>query len=1187
MSGFDISRVAFEPRKHYAGVRMQQGRVLTDDDWNENERIENEERRRSRTEVIGPFGSPDNGFKIKDLRVNGRNFDFDISRGVMHLGGLRLEMDADERFQMQRDWLNQRRNLARIPSQLPVGDERFDLVYMYAWQQPVSAVEDSALFETALGGPDTTTRLRNMRRVAILEDIEASDCFGAWQRAKHLWREVLHFGSINAQHEREVDARLRVTFNTSGVTDDLCNPSVAGGYLGAENQAIRVQIVDRTHLTWGFDNAAPLYRVQVSGNKVTMLTAPKDQYHWPLAGKVVEILPWNAVLSNGEKLAGRRGQLARVSGSYNPDNQEFTMVSALPAGFGEEWKQRNDVTSLEQGGGAYFYMRVWDRGSDVSSAEAVPFAVGVPVALGNTGLEVTITGTQLMSRDHWVIAARPDTPDKVSPWELLQTEGTPPHGVHHYFAPLAILRWSRNAAGDIEGQILHDCRKTFRPLTEQDCCCTYTVGDGRVSKGDYQDIQEAVDNLPADGGKVCVLPGIHLANVRIIGRRNIQIVGCGDRSIVIPDFDKDGLGRPIFYIEGSQRIGIEQLTMVHLKGVAIEVADKNNDNLPPSVRINIRQNRIIALVHAIKVRLDEDLGGDNFIYIGYNDIAMLDKEGGLPAIFALGDKMLIERNRIVVVPRRDPQNPDDPRHDDDGNNEPFDPCADPIWLYSTHPMLYSFINMIYVYHIAYQSFGRSRTNYLAYGGIQIGGSSERVRILENDIIGGRGNGITLGHLPSQETMQSSTYQFSYLAAMPNNEKNELLTTIYDTAIEGNRILEMGLSGIGPAAFLDLKTVGLNLRTEDFTAYRNSIMYCARQTPNLNIIDISDEARTNIAFGGIVLTDCENGFLNENRIENNGTSDIEPCCGIFLLHGEKIDISNNRIIGNGPRSTSDDIQRGNRGGIVVKMAFKQIMQDYLELVEQNFATFDGVPAIKVHDNIVTQPRGHALFLMAFGPVSVVSNQFTSQGSDRRNPFSVIASSVFIFNLGVSKDLLLLLLGEKWANMSENGANANSYSSSKPNLTLLKLLEYLPSGRTMFADNQTALDMRTPDSNLSFSSQLILSLDDIAFTSNQSECAAFLSLKPLAFDVALLNTVLLAPTCRVADNRFTDGLTLTLYSALSLGLLMATTTGNQATHCILTMGAKKAVANNLVLFDEACKDDAARRTIGKDRKVWEAI
>ncbi len=43
---------------------------------------------------------------------------------------------------------------------------------------------------------------------------------------------------------------------------DLCSPSVQSGYLGAENQAIRIEIGSGGNtLLWGYDNASPLYRV--------------------------------------------------------------------------------------------------------------------------------------------------------------------------------------------------------------------------------------------------------------------------------------------------------------------------------------------------------------------------------------------------------------------------------------------------------------------------------------------------------------------------------------------------------------------------------------------------------------------------------------------------------------------------------------------------------------------------------------------------------------------------------------------------------------------------------------------------------------------------------------------------------------------------------------------------------------
>ena len=85
MPNIDISRDATDPRKHYDRVQMQQGRVLTDDDFNEAERLDAEDSRRVRVDVIGPAGSPDDGFKLKTVGA-----DLVLSAGTYYTGGLRL-----------------------------------------------------------------------------------------------------------------------------------------------------------------------------------------------------------------------------------------------------------------------------------------------------------------------------------------------------------------------------------------------------------------------------------------------------------------------------------------------------------------------------------------------------------------------------------------------------------------------------------------------------------------------------------------------------------------------------------------------------------------------------------------------------------------------------------------------------------------------------------------------------------------------------------------------------------------------------------------------------------------------------------------------------------------------------------------------------------------------------------------
>src|SRR5207244_10887539 len=106
------------------------------------------------------------------------------------------------RFQVQSDWVNM------APSDMPVAPlgPRFDLVYLECWQQPVSAVEDSELFEVGLGGPDTGVRMRIMRRVRALAEALSADCEADFSALVGLWS-AAGLGTMNNQAELVVDTK--------------------------------------------------------------------------------------------------------------------------------------------------------------------------------------------------------------------------------------------------------------------------------------------------------------------------------------------------------------------------------------------------------------------------------------------------------------------------------------------------------------------------------------------------------------------------------------------------------------------------------------------------------------------------------------------------------------------------------------------------------------------------------------------------------------------------------------------------------------------------------------------------------------------------------------------------------------------------------------------------------------------
>ena len=77
MSSTDISRHLFDARKRYTSVRMQQGRVLLDADWNESELIADDARRKAILDIIG--NRVDLQGKVVDI-----GNDTHVALGVLH-----------------------------------------------------------------------------------------------------------------------------------------------------------------------------------------------------------------------------------------------------------------------------------------------------------------------------------------------------------------------------------------------------------------------------------------------------------------------------------------------------------------------------------------------------------------------------------------------------------------------------------------------------------------------------------------------------------------------------------------------------------------------------------------------------------------------------------------------------------------------------------------------------------------------------------------------------------------------------------------------------------------------------------------------------------------------------------------------------------------------------------------------
>jgi len=1109
MSSIDLSRQLTDPRKHYAGVRMQQGRVLTDDDFNEAAAIDAEELRRTRLHAIGRYGTPDSGFVPKAFGAVNQRVDFVLSKGNLYLGGLRLEMSDEEHFLEQKDWLNFD-PAVDAPAAPAEGQTRVDLAWIEAWQQPTTAIEDSELFETALGGADTTTRWRTMRRVHITAGVAGMDCADAWAAVSGGFGAI---GTLNDELELATTATLTVTFAAPPAVGDLCSPSQPGGFLGAENQAIRVQMVDATHYTWGYDNAAPLYRAKLSAKggqlvELTLLNQPKDAVHWPLKDQVVELLPWSAALANGERIAELSGHLCKVLVSYNPDDFTLQLDTAVAPSFGKQWQARGDVGDFFDGTAdeEFFYLRVWNRGDDLASPAAIPIATA---ALGNTGLQVAFGGAPLRAADYWIIAARPAAPNVLVPWILGLAGGAAPNGIKRYRAPIALLSWTTQG-GVVTGSILHDCRPPFLPLTRLRGCCSVTVGDGNESFGQFTSVQAAIDSLPPSGGTVCILPGRYVESVQVVARHNVTLHGCGPRSRIVAQ-DPEGVASTAIHVADSRDVVVESLA---LEGGASSV-------------IVVERSEVVRIAGCLIQARDER-----------------ETASPWPAVFVDGEMLEIEDNIVEILP-----------------NE-----------------------LERVFH-ELAAGTRGRTAKSARGGIQLAGGCDQVRVAGNVIVGGTGNGITLGSIlriddgdPNGKGVPDIDIDDPCAPCNPTDGgtppddggkvRYESAGDLYRIEIADNVITRHGANGIaavrffGPSAKSGLVLVAVH----GLRITRNAITGCLRRA----IAQAPAHLLPYVGYAGISLAVVTQLEIDGNVIHGNGRDWRSPICGIFVLVAEGLRVEHNQITANGARNEAaiQDAQKGIRAGVHVWLAF-DLQSGTLGNANPDTKRFKAVSKpsqslsqLRIHGNQIEQPLGRALFLLGAGVMNVTDNRLVSEGTGVPATDS-IASTVLVANFGVSREWTQgLLMAFLYLEASRGDKNLAGLicALSKRAASMPGVWTALPTGKLMFNDNQVSFQMRDAPRGLSLSSSLLFSLDDVAASDNQFEYHT-------EERSVLADLLAVGATVRSNDNRLAETWGRASRSILSLALLN-TAADNQSTHCISALGFKRAVHHNLVLAEAFC-------------------
>jgi len=1169
---FDTSRSTFDPWNDYSAVVMEQGRVQLDSDWNEWLAEISRRTRAGTLDLVGRAAYPPTtpfAFQIT-ASVTGTTNSLSIGRGRMYVDGLLAENHGDPHAAA---WDPALAELSGSPQPAPATDAApvdftaqpyapgatvpagtgTYLAYLDVWTRPVTWLEDADLVDKAVA-VDTTGRLQTVWQVRLLP-----------VPAGITWSCATPDSGIPYPPASAGRLTTAVIPNPSAgpccLTDDT-------GYTGPENQNYRVEIhqggsgSDTANLSgatfkWSRDNGSVSTGVTSIASATNTLNQPASQLTVLSLGRdqVLGFSPgdWIEILDDAHQYNGQPGELHQID-SIDVSSRTITLTGTLSASFpaGQptpashtrivRWDQSGKV--YQQDGTTLW----WDLGAAGGNG-AIPVPGPDTTLILESGITVTFslsspTGA-FNAADFWTFAAR------TADGSVQELAAAPPQGIDHHYTKLSIVTFTSPAS-------YTDCRTPF-PSGGGDCggCCTCTVGDGVVSTGKFSSIQAAINSLPSTGGEVCVGAGRYFENIVIRNAADVVVHGCG-RQTRIASASLGGAGgevtpagasgmNAVITVVGSSHVELRSLAVEAAEAEAgilldraaapqadAQAADITSEYLlydPPDTDITLHDLVITASTLPAILALDVTL-----LRITGNRVAMADVRSLWPAVSVSGNEIRIEHNWVGLQ----------------------DAVMARAWLPAS---------VLSDLPARFQPEQASLP--LASGGIQIAGPSQDVFVIENEIEGGRRNGITLGSLvlldakgsvtgtpvgvlPVEEDVCSTTGTLLLPSTGPGGGGLAAGGLLLDIRIERNRIQDMGLCGIGPAGFFDLAQTLEVISIENLTITGNEI-----SDTLLSPVAANDGTGSIFGYGAICVPDVENLVVCDNTVTNFGETPAAAVCGIFVLHAEMAEISRNRVRQARAWISGQEVAAasGLRAGILLLAVTPPDLTPGPGAQWASEASAPssvlaapvyqpGLPAVRVEHNTVQVAVGEALEIMGLGPFSVVNNSLSSGGtiSLRSTP---PALTVLILDLGTA-------LGGSESTLF---SGLRSFSTSGQKVPGRATSTVPSSGAVIFTDNICQLETRAGDQH-GFASVLVGSLDHVLFGDNICWVDGLRT-------CADVDALVLARTVQVTSNRFQESGTSVLDSCLSLGMANITSQ-NISDNGIIALGPSGSLfdSQNLV-------------------------
>ena len=434
----DLSRSTFSPTKHFHDVRLQQGRVQLDADWNEQLDITAHRVETETVDVVGTCGAPkhDDAFAIAaavaDLPAAQQPAatalgalaagDFFLSAGRFYAHGLLCENETPVKYSAQPD----------SPGGMPLAATGLYLAYLDVWPRHLTFLDDQAIREVALNGPDTATRVKTIWQVKLVK-------VGATGATADCAADYAPYDSAAAAPTGELSARAE----PGATSDKPCIIEPGAGYRRLENQLYRVEVHagganGTATFKWSRDNGAvaALWQSTADTHIIQLQRPPPDDKLGFAVGQWVEIT------DDARELSGQPGMLVQLT-KVEP---QFLTLGTLSEPL-SKFKLNAKV-------------RRWDSANTNDTAGDITISANKWIDLED-GVQVQFEAGTFRTGDYWLIPARTATGDVEWPRDSAQKPiPALPHGVRHVYCRIGFV--------DFDGTTITptDCRALFPPLTE-------------------------------------------------------------------------------------------------------------------------------------------------------------------------------------------------------------------------------------------------------------------------------------------------------------------------------------------------------------------------------------------------------------------------------------------------------------------------------------------------------------------------------------------------------------------------------------------------------------------------------------------------------------------------------------------------------------------------------------------------